>query len=72
MCGGALCCAGATVCCAGKMFCNAMCLPCKKMGVQGRNFSKIGYVVFQIFWILVCIALLYTARDLVDLLPDKL
>ena len=42
------------------------------MGVHSKNFAKIGYVVFQMFWIIVAIILLYTAKKLVDVLPEFL
>lgn len=67
-----LCCAGAAVCCAGKACCGCLCSPCSKMGVHAKNFAKIGYVFFQFFWILVSIALLFSAKKLVEILPHFL
>jgi len=42
------------------------------MGVHSKNFAKIGYVVFQMLWIIIAIILLYTAKKLVDVLPEFL
>ena len=72
MCFPLLCCAGAALCCAGQACCGCLCKPCAKMGVHSKNFAKIGYVVFQFFWILVAIALLFTAKKLVEVLPHFL
>ncbi|CDW86304.1 membrane protein [Stylonychia lemnae] len=67
-----LCCAGAAICCAGRACCGCLCAPCSKMGVHSKNFAKIGYVIFQFFWIFVSIALLFSAKKLVDILPHFL
>ncbi|TNV87241.1 hypothetical protein FGO68_gene8497 [Halteria grandinella] len=42
------------------------------MGVNSKNFAKVGYVCFQAFWVLISILLLFTARHLVDILPSFL
>lgn len=65
-----LCCAGSAACCAGQACCSLLCLPCSKMGVNSKNFAKVGYVFFQIFWVLMSIMLLFTARHLVGVLPE--
>lgn len=72
MCFPLICCAGAALCCAGQACCNCLCAPCRKMGVHAKNFAKIGYVVFQFFWIMVAIILLFTAKKLVEVLPSFL
>ena len=40
-------------CCAGEAFCNCICVPMKLIGVTAQNYSKLAYVCFQIFWILI-------------------
>jgi hypothetical protein len=40
-------------CCAGAVCCECMCIPFKMFGVAAKNFSKIGYVAFQIVWLLI-------------------
>ena len=57
MCLGA--CVGAAICCAGKICCDAMCLPAKALGVASKNYAKIGYVIFDLFWILMGIISFY-------------
>jgi len=43
--------------------------PCEKCGVANKNFSKIGYVFFQLSWMVFAIILMYTAKDLVGIFP---
>lgn len=64
-----LCCAGSALCCAGQLCCSCLCAPLKAAGVQAKQFSKIGYVVFDLIWILISITLMYTAYKLVDWQP---
>jgi Serine incorporator (Serinc) len=47
------------ICCAGATCCSCMCLPIKAFGVAAKNFSKVGYVMFQLFWILLAIGTMY-------------
>ena len=67
-----LCCAGAALCCAGQACCSCLCAPCSKIGVHNKSFSKIGYVVFQQFWIVIAIVLLFTGQKLENVLPEYL
>ena len=46
-------------CCAGACCCECLCLPMKMIGVSAKHFSKIGYVMFNLFWILLAIGTLY-------------
>ena len=39
------------------------------MGVQAKNFAKIGYVFHQVFWILVSLLLMVSAKKLVSWFP---
>ena len=41
-----------------------MCSACSKCGVHNKVFSRIGYVFFSFFWILVALCLLWTAKPL--------
>ena len=52
-------CATAACCCAGEACCACMCLPMKLLGVAGKNFSKVGYVFFQLWWMLIAFATMY-------------
>jgi Serine incorporator (Serinc) len=42
------------------------------MGVAAKNFAKLGYMFFQLFWIIVGITIFFLARHLVRILPDWL
>lgn len=68
MCG--ICCIGEAACCAGAAFCGVCCKLCGCCGVNSKNFAKIGFVFFQICWIMVGVVVMYTAKDLVDWLPS--
>lgn len=70
MCLPVICCAGAAVCCTGRMCCSCLCAPCARMGITPKNFSKIGYICFQLFWVIIAISLLFLARHLVSILPS--
>ena len=72
MCFGAMCCAGEAMCCAGTLCCKCLCAPCARMGVAAKNFAKVGFVVFQFFWMIISLILLFTAKKLVDVLPSFL
>jgi hypothetical protein len=50
MCIGITCCVGTAICCAGQACCSLLCCACKACGVHGKNFARIGYVFFQIFF----------------------
>jgi hypothetical protein len=41
-------------------------------GVKNKTFSKIGYVFFDLFWVLIAILLLYTADDFESILPSAM
>ena len=60
------------LCCAGAACCACLCAPCEKAGVQKKNYSKIGFVVLQLSWVIVAIIMLYTAKALVNILPHFL
>ena len=51
--------ATSAVCCAGACCCEILCLPFSAFGVAAKNYSKIGYVFFQLFWILIGLGTLY-------------
>jgi len=34
--------------------------------VHEKNFSKIGYVFFQLAWVLIAIIMMYTVKDAID------
>lgn len=72
MCLPLLCCAGAAACCAGRACCSCLCMPCARMGISAKNFAKLGYVFFQLFWIIIGIMIFFLARHLVNILPDFL
>jgi len=46
-------------CCAGACCCECFCLPFKAIGVSAKHFSKIGYVMFNLLWILISIGAMY-------------
>jgi len=52
-------CVGAAVCCAGTMCCQSLCLPAKALGVASKNYAKIGYVLFDLFWLITAIIFFY-------------
>ena len=72
MCLPILCCAGAAVCCAGAACCSCLCAPCARMGIASKNFAKIGYLFFQLFWIIAAIAILFLTKSIVGALPEFL
>ena len=47
------------LCCGGTMCCNKLCLPCKKMGAERRNFYRLGFIIFALLWIMSAIFWLY-------------
>lgn len=53
-------------CCAGALCCECLCIPVKAFGVAAKNFSKVGYVFFQLFWILLAIGTMYAGTWFVD------
>ena len=52
-------CATAACCCAGEACCSCMCLPAKMLGVSNKNYSKLGWVFFQLWWLLIAFAVCY-------------
>ena len=70
--GGAFCCFSSAVCCAGSLCCSCLCAPFKRAGVEAKNFAKIGYVFHQIFWILIALLLMVSAKKLVDWFPSNM
>ena len=72
MCTTALCCAGEALCCAGATCCRCLCKLFSCCGAKNKTFSKIGYVMFQIFWILIAIILLYTSNDYTVIIPSEM
>ena len=52
-------CVGSAMCCAGALCCRCLCAPAKAAGVAAKNYSKLGYVVFQLSWIIMVIILSY-------------
>lgn len=58
-------CAGAA-CCAGAGCCKCLCSACTSCGVHNKMFSRIGYVFFSFFWILLSLCLLWTAKPLFE------
>ena len=59
-------CLGMACCCAGSVCCSLLCTPCRAAGVAGKNFAKIGYVVFQLVWIGFTILMMYLMRHAID------
>ena len=59
-------CLGMACCCAGTVCCNLLCAPAKACGVAAKNFAKIGYVCFQIGWIIFTIIMMYLMRHAID------
>jgi len=53
------------------MCCSCLCGICAKAGVPSKNFSKLGYVFFQLFWIVTAIVLLLV-RGIIDYFPHWL
>ena len=45
-------CIGSALCCAGQMCCGLLCKPCSALGVHAKNYTKVGYTFFQLFWVL--------------------
>ena len=72
MCLPLLCCAGASVCCAGQACCSCLCGPCAKMGITAKNFARLGYMFFQLFWIILAITIFFLAKHIVSWLPEFL
>ena len=54
--------ATSALCCAGSCCCEICCLPMKLIGVSAKNYSKIGYVMFNLFWILLAIGTMYAGN----------
>jgi hypothetical protein len=67
-----VCCAGAAFCCAGATCCSCLCAPCAKMGAASKTFARIGYLFFQIFWVIIAIAILFLTKSIVKILPSFL
>ena len=65
-------CVGQALCCAGAVCCEALCCCCKKVGVPNKNFSRIGYVFFQIIWIGLAIGMMFSVKDIIDWFPKSL
>ena len=53
-------------CCAGAICCNVLCWPAKALGIASKNFAKIGYVCFQLFWIIFTISMMFLMRHVID------
>ena len=56
MCLGLTCCIGSALCCAGACCCNLLCAPCRKCGINSKNFARIAYLVFM--GVMICMAML--------------
>jgi hypothetical protein len=41
-------------------------MPFKAFGVEAKHFSKIGYVVFQLFWILAALSSMFAGTWLMQ------
>ena len=63
------CCITSALCCAGACCCKLLCAPFERLGVAAKNFAKIGYVAHQVFWVLVSLLLMVSAKKLVDWFP---
>lgn len=58
------------LCCTlGGACCNCLCLPARALGVAQNNQAKLGYVVFQFFWILLSLILVYCTSS-IDLICE--
>ena len=61
-----LCCAGSAICCAGQAFCSTLCCCCRSCGITPKNFPRIAYVAFDLFWVLIAILLMFTLKPLFE------
>jgi len=61
MCFAAVC---SAICCAGSMLCNCCCKGLSACGVPAKNFPKAAYVVTDILFMAISVALMYTFRPL--------
>jgi hypothetical protein len=52
-------CAEAALCCAGQLCCACLCAPAKALGATPRTYARIGYVAYQIFWVVTIIITMY-------------
>ena len=59
-------CATAACCCAGSACCSCLCLPAKAIGIASKNYSKIGYVMFQLVWICFAFLVLFAGTWIVS------
>ena len=64
--GGVLCCAGSAACCAGNICRKSICCCCSSCGITPKNFPRIAYVSFDLFWVLISIVLMFTMKPLFD------
>ena len=64
MCIAITCCIGSAICCAGSMCCSCLCWPCSKLGVNTKNFSRIGYIVFMFMMILTAMLFMWLASEI--------
>ena len=54
------------LCCAGAACCNLMCAPARALGIASKNYAKMGYVMFQILWIIITVIMMFAMRHVID------
>ena len=60
------CCIGSALCCAGRACCSCLCAPCRAIGVHSKNYTKVGYAMFQLFWIVLALFLFLISDRLMN------
>lgn len=64
--GAALCCIGSGACCAGQVCCKTVCCACSACGISPKNFPRLAYVIFSLFWALISIILMFTLKPVFE------
>jgi hypothetical protein len=42
------------------------------MGITAKNFARLGYLFFQLFWIIIVISIFFLSKHIVSILPEFL
>jgi hypothetical protein len=59
------CCATAA-CCAGKNACKGLCCCFEACGVKPKSMPKLGYVILQLFCVLIAFVMMFTLKPLAE------
>ena len=59
-------CIGSALCCAGHACCKGLCCCCSSLGIRKKNYPKVAYVVFSLFWVLIAFILMWTFKPVFD------